>query len=252
MAETEHPAQIDCVLIAAGSYHDIDFARLEIMKLLAEDTNIRVRVFEDYEQLDAIQKADCLITYTSDVVPSQGAQEVLRAWLIAGGRWYALHGTNSILQLREDRLWDAPRCAPLFMDLVGSQFVSHPPIAPYPVTVVQPEHPLVAGIGDFETDDELYHLELHGPLEVLMETECTVESPGFVEGKDAPGKHPICYIKSHGEGAVLYLAIGHARGHHDMKPLIDWWRTEDRGAWKYPEFYELLRRGIRWLKREIA
>ena len=44
---TEHPRRIDCVLIAGGKYHDIDFARLELLKLLAEDSRVRVRVFED-------------------------------------------------------------------------------------------------------------------------------------------------------------------------------------------------------------
>lgn len=251
MAAAAHPSPINCVLIAGGKYHDIDYARLELLKLLAEDARIRVRVFEDYENADAIQKADCIVSYTSDVIPSLGIQEVLRDWLHEGGRWYALHGTNSVLELREDRLWDAPRSAPLFMSLVGSQFVSHPPIAPYTVSNVAPEHPLVAGIEAFETDDELYHLEIHGPIEVLLETECHETSPGFVEGDQAIGKHPVCYLKSHGDGAVLYLSIGHARSHHDMRPLIEYWNSEDRGAWARPAFYELLRRGLRWMKREL-
>ena len=29
--------RLDCVLIAGGKYHDIDFARLELRKLLAGD-----------------------------------------------------------------------------------------------------------------------------------------------------------------------------------------------------------------------
>lgn len=252
MSDEAKPTRIDCVLICAGKYHDFDFARLQLLQLLGEDTRFRVRVFEDYENTDAIRAADCLITYTSDVIPSLEAQHVLRDWLHGGGRWYALHGTNSVLELREDRLWDAPRCAPLFMELLGSQFISHPPIAPYEVTVADPDHPLVQGIEPFETDDELYHLELHGPLHVLLETECQVPSPGFVEGADALGKHPVCYLKSHGAGAVLYLTVGHARGHYDMQPLIDWWRSEDRGIWGTPALNELLRRGLRWLKREIS
>ena len=33
--EDDHPQRIDCVLVAGGLYHDIDFARLELLKLLA-------------------------------------------------------------------------------------------------------------------------------------------------------------------------------------------------------------------------
>ena len=93
----EHPKRIDCILVAAGKYHDIDFARLELLKLLGEDMRFRVRVFEDYENLEAIQAADCIVTYTCDVVPSLAAQEVLKEWLNAGGRWYALHAGRQLL-----------------------------------------------------------------------------------------------------------------------------------------------------------
>ena len=37
-------------LIAAGKYHDIDFARLELLKLLAEVPEIRTTVAMDYRR----------------------------------------------------------------------------------------------------------------------------------------------------------------------------------------------------------
>jgi uncharacterized protein len=182
------------------------------------------------------------------VTPSLKAQEALREWLAKGGRWYALHGTNSVLRLLENGLWEAPRWAPLHMDLLGSQFVSHPPIAPYRVTVADPSHPLVKGIEPFDTEDELYHMELHGKLHILLETECSEPGTGFVEAADAIGTHPVFYLKEHGKGAVLYNTLGHCRGHYDLQPMLDWWPTVDRCAWDLPVFYELLRRGIGWLK----
>lgn len=257
MSEEQHPPRINCVLVCGGVWHDMDFARLELLKLLAEDERVRTRVFENYETIEALENADILITYTCDVTPSLKATEALRDWLGRGGRWYALHGTNSVLRLLSDGpnagQWDAPRWAPLFMDLVGSQFISHPPIAPYTVTVADPGHPLVEGIQPFETTDELYHLETHGDLHVLLETENAEPGTGFVEAADAPGTHPVFYLKDHGKGAVLYNTLGHCRGHYDLQPLAAWWPTVDRCAWDLPVFYDLLRRGIAWLKeREPA
>jgi len=243
------PPRINAVLICGGVWHDMDFARLELLKLLAEDSSVRTRVFEDYEHIEAITGADILITYTCNVVPSLEAQEALLEWLHKGGRWYALHGTNSVLRLLENGLFDAPRWAPLFMETLGSQFITHPPIAPYRVTVADPTHPLVAGVEPFETTDELYHLEQHGPLHVLLETECHVPGTGFVEAADAPGTHPVMYLKSHGQGAVLYNTLGHCRGHYDLQPMLDWWPSVDRCAWDLPVFYDLLRRGIAWTKQ---
>src|SRR3546814_7984933 len=89
-----HPPRINCVLICGGVWHDMDFARLELLKLLAEDQRVRTRVFENYETLDALREADILITYTCDVTPSLTAPELLRGWLANGGTWYDLHRPN--------------------------------------------------------------------------------------------------------------------------------------------------------------
>jgi uncharacterized protein len=252
MSEEAHPPRINCVLICGGVWHDIDFARLELLKLLAQDQQVRTRVFEDYENLDAIREAQIIVSYTCNVVPSLAAQEALRDWVHAGGRWYALHGTNSVLRLMDDGLFHAPRWAPVMMDLLGSQFISHPPIAPYTVTVADPNHELTKGVTPFETTDELYHMELHGDLHVLLETECTEPGTGFAEAADAPGTHPVMYIKRQGKGAVLYNTLGHCRGHYDLQPMADWWPTVDRCAWDLPVFYDLLRRGLAWIKQREA
>ena len=243
---------IRCVLFAGGKYHDIDFARLELLKLLGQDERIRTRVFEDYDHVDAIEQADIVVSYTCDVVPGLPAQEALRAFLERGGRWYALHGTNSILRWLANGLVDSPRLAPLYMQTLGSMFIAHPPIAPYRVTVADPDHPLVAGVEPFETTDELYLLETYGDLHVLLETEFAGEATGFAEDQWPQAKHPVFYIHKVGEGAVLYLTLGHCRGHYDMQPLLDWWPTVDRCAWDLPVFHDLLRRGLDWVKQPLA
>ena len=252
MSEEAHPPRINCVLVCGGVWHDMDFARLELLKLLSEDQRVRTRVFEDYENLEAIRAADIIVTYTCNVVPSLAAQEALRDWVHGGGRWYALHGTNSVLRLLDDGLFHAPRWAPVLMEVLGSQFLTHPPIAPYTVTVADHDHELTRGVEPFETTDELYHMELHGDLHVLLETECTEPGTGFAEAADAPGIHPVMYIKKQGKGAVLYNTLGHCRGHYDLQPLADWWPTIDRCAWDLSVFHDLLRRGIGWIKQRDA
>lgn len=240
--------RINCVLVAGGRFHDIDFARLELLKLLGEDPRVRVRVFEDYANIAAIEAADCLITYTCDVTPKLSEQEALRRFVEKGGRWYALHGTNAILRFLENGLVDSPRWAPHFMETLGSMFIAHPPIAPYRVTVADPSHALVQGVEPFEANDELYLSETYGDLHVLLETEYDGEAKGFVEDKWPHAKHPVFYLKPQGQGAVLYLTLGHCRGHYDMQPMIDFYPVVEKGSWALPVYYELLRRGIAWAK----
>ena len=57
------------------------------------------------------------------------------------------------------------------------------------------------------------------------------------------------YLKKHGDGEVLYLTLGHARGRYDMRPLMQEYSQVERGSWKLPAFLELLRRAIRWAAR---
>ena len=130
---------------------------------------------------------------------------------------------------------------------IGSQFIAHPPIEPYRVEVTQPEHPLVAGIEQFDANDELYLMELHPPFETLLHTRWSGETKGFAErdwSRDEP--RPVMYLKNVGAGSVLYLTLGHARGHYDMRPLMDEYAAVERGSWPQPAFHELLRRGLRW------
>ena len=239
--------RINAVLVAGGKWHDIDHARLELLKLLAEDDRVRVRVFEDYSNIAALEAADLLITYTCDVTPSLVEQEALRAWVERGGRWYALHGTNSILRFLSDGV-DSPRWAPHFMQTLGSMFIAHPPIAPYKVEVAKPDHPLVAGVQPFNAEDELYLCETYGELEVLLHTEFEGEATGFRERTWAKAHHPVFYLHPVGQGCVLYLTLGHCRGHYDMQPLIPFYEVPEKGSWKLPVFYDLLRRGIAWTK----
>ena len=238
--------RIDCVLVAAGKYHDIDFARLELLRLLAEDPRVRVRVFEDYSNLEAIREASFLVSYTCEIIPSSEQQAALREWLEQGGRWYALHGTNSVLRFLDNGLVDTPDSAPQFMAMLGSQFAAHPPIGPFRVDVAQPEHPLVAGIEPFEVTDERYLMDMKAEVEVLLDTEFEGETPGFVRDDWKAERHPVLYLRHLGKGGVLYLTLGHCRSHYDLRPLMDFWPQVDRCAWESPVYYELLRRGLNW------
>lgn len=248
--------RINAVFVVGGAWHDFDFARLEILKLLAEDDRIRTRVFEDYDSAGpALEKADFLISYTSNVTASVETQIALRAFVDGGKRWYALHGTNSVLRFMSpegadygELLVDSPRWMPLFMETVGSQFIAHPPIAPFRVEVTAPDNPMVEGIEPFETTDELYLMETHGDLDVMLHCEFEGEAPGFVEKDWAKAQHPVFYKKASGDGCVLYLTLGHVRGHYDMEGITDYYPEVERCVWDMPAYYTLLRRGIDWAK----
>jgi len=243
------PKQI--YLVVGGKYHDMDFARRELLGLLAEHDDVHTVVAEDYRDVAAIEASDALITYTCDVRPSEEEQCTLRDFVAGGKRWYALHGTNSVLDAHENFEFSCPRTHTTLMETLGSRFLAHPMVEPYRISVAAPDHPLVAGIEPFEATDELYLCEYFGEIEPLLETRFVGDAWPFRDNDwQADDPRLVMYVRPLGEGAVLYLTLGHCRGRYDMRPLVDEYPVIERGAWELPVFYELLRRGIRWAKKE--
>ena len=114
----------DVYLVCGGKYHDFDFARLELLKLLAEHDVVRVKVANDYSDVEAMCESDLLVTYTCDEVPDMAGQARLKSYIENGGKWFALHATNSVLEWlsHDPPLLRAPRENKDFMEVLGSQF----------------------------------------------------------------------------------------------------------------------------------
>lgn len=243
--------RINVYFVVGGRFHDFDFARLEILKLLHVQHRIRVRVAEDYADIAAIAAADGLISFTCDVRPSEAQQAALADFVKSGRRWLALHATNCFIDWGADGKVSIPRTAPDFMRLLGSRFIAHPPLGDYRVEVADPGHPLVAGIDAFTVNDELYLSELHGPNHVLLHTYYNGKAQrGFTEREwfsDEP--RPVLYLHAHGRGEVLYFTLGHCRGRYDMQPYVAEYPHVERCSWESPVYNEILARGIRWLAR---
>jgi len=247
--------RIDGYLVCAGKYHDFDFARLELLNLLAEDEHVRIQVGQHFGDVESITASDFLVTYTCDLRPSAAEQDAIRGWVERGGRWLALHGTNCALDPPAGPaggLYTAPRAFAVWADTLGSQFLSHPPIEPYLVSRSPGAggDPLVVGIESFESRDELYLMEHHGELIPLLEARWTGTTRGFADA-EWPDDEPrlVLYRRPLGAGEVVYCTLGHCRGHWDMiHPPHNGarWPTVERGSWDVPEFIEILRRAIAW------
>jgi type 1 glutamine amidotransferase len=235
-------------LIANARYHDTDFARLELLKLLGEDEEIRTRVADSFSDTKALAQSDFLITYTCDLRPTEAEENALRDFVSSGKRWIALHGTNAILEFGPKGV-SCPRVNDTFMETLGSRFVAHPAIQPYQVTISDPEHPLVAGMEPFEASDEIYLCQYYGEIKPLLETRFVgTFHNGYIEN-DWPVDEPrlVAYTHAVGDGEVLYVTLGHCCGKYDMRPAQDIAEIV-RGSWENPTYIELLRRAVRWAR----
>ena len=214
--------------------HDFDFARQRLLTALYEAGGIQTNVARNYDDSDAIVSGDLLVSYTSQVPVEAERCEAIRRYLEKGGRWFALHASNSVGNNT------------ILPGILGSRFLAHPPYKRYTVSIAKPGDPLLAGIEPFEVDDELYLIEQNGDIDVLLQTRWGGEAMGRTF---AEAMQPLMYRHRVGNGGVLYLALGHSAREFDRPKPPGPDQATLRGPWDLPVYKELVRRGIEWAAR---
>lgn len=239
----------EVAVVVGGRWHDIDFARRELLTLVGEHDAVRASVHSDFSDVDRMRNVDAVIAYTCDVRPSAAEAGALRSMVSSGGRLLGLHATNSAIDAPDPegpRIFRTPDAMPEFTALLGNRFLAHPKIGPFLIEPVRSDHPLTAGIDPFTTTDEIYVADLGEGLDVLMDVEYTGPCLGF-ETDHGEGRHPVLYTRREGEGVVTYFTLGHCRGRFDVQDLgIDDLGVVDRVAWDSPQYREILRRCVAW------
>jgi type 1 glutamine amidotransferase len=236
---TPKPLKANLICGAPLYNHDFDFARQRLLTALYEAGGLQTNVARNYDDSDAIETGDLLVSYTSQVPVEAARCEAIRRYLEKGGRWFALHASNSV---RDNKILPG---------LLGSRFLAHPPYTRYAVSIAKPTDPLLAGIEPFEVDDELYLVEQSGDIDVLLHTRWG----GTAMGRTFDEKmQPLMYRHRVGNGGVLYLALGHSAREFDRPAAAGPNQATLRGPWDLPVYQELVRRGIAWAakRREPA
>jgi type 1 glutamine amidotransferase len=211
--------------------HDFDFARQRLLAALYEAGGIQTNVARNYDDSKSIEAGDLLVSYTSQVTVEATRCEAIRRYLEKGGRWFALHASNSV---RDNKILPG---------ILGSRFLAHPPYKHFTVSITKPSDPLLVGIEPFEVDDELYVIEQNGEIDVLLHTRWGGDAMGQ---KFEERMQPLMYRHRVGKGGVLYLALGHSAREFDTPKPSGPDQATLRGPWDLAVYKELVRRGIEW------
>jgi type 1 glutamine amidotransferase len=240
--------------------HDHDYARLRLLGLLAEQ-DIPASVGNDFADVEKwLAVSRLLISYVAGPYPDAAQCAAMQQWLQAGGHWLALHGTSGGRAERVEGMRSRRTVKSAHHALLGSYFLTHPPIRKFRVDVADRDHPITRGIGaSFEVDDEPYFVELQDPgsTRVLLTAEygpdAVSPSIGTIYPSDtslqADGRTRVLgYTREVGNGGVTYFALGHchnpairaARGADATDPTP----ATFHGAWESDAFVALLRNTI--------
>jgi len=253
-------------LIAGGfppgsmSGHDHDYARLRLLELLAE-RDIPASVANDFADVEKwLPVTQLLITYVAGPYPDTAQCRAIQRWLEAGGHWLGLHGTSGGRAERVEGSRSRRTVKTEHHALLGSRFLTHPPICQIRVKVSASDSPLTRGLGtSFDVEDEPYFIELQDPgsMQILLTadygTSGVSRTVGPLYGSDTSlqpdGKtRVIGYTRAVGNGGVTYFALGHCHN-----PAIRAGRAADpgdttpptfRGSWESDAFIALLRNTI--------
>jgi len=160
-----------------------------------------------------LNKFDALLLYANHGRIKPGQWRNLKAFVEGGGGFVPVHCAS----------WCFGN-EPGFDQLVGGRFASHK-TGIFTAKVVDPKHPAMAGVKEFEAWDETYKHRNHNKKDrqVLMVREVAEK------GDNITDPEPWTWVRTQGKGRVFYTASGH-----------------DERVWKQPAFHQLLKAGILW------
>ena len=243
--------------------HDHDYARLRLLGLLAE-RDIPASVANDFADVEKwLPSSRLLITYVAGPYPDAAQCRAIEGWLAAGGHWLGLHGTSGGRAERVEGVRMRRTVKGEHHALLGSFFLTHPPICEFRVEVKDPSSPLTKGLGaSFVVEDEPYFIELQDPgsTQILLTADYGANAASSVVGALYPadtslladGKtRVIGYTKPVGQGGVTYYALGHChnpaiRAARAFTDPADKTPPTFRAPWETEGFIILLRNAIAW------
>src|ERR1700719_1519149 len=140
-------------LIAGGfppgsmSGHDHDYARPRLLGLLAE-REVPASVASDFADVEKwLPVSRLLVTYVAGPYPDAAQTRAIRQWLEAGGQWLRLHGRSGGRAERVEGMRNRRTVKTEHHALIGSRFLTHPPICEFRVEVSGGGSPLTQGLG---------------------------------------------------------------------------------------------------------
>jgi uncharacterized protein len=243
------------------SGHDHDYARLRLLGLLAE-RDVPASVGNDFADIEKwLPTSRLLVTCVAGPYPNAAQCEAIRQWLEDGGRWLALHGTNGGRAERVEGLRNRRTVKTEHHALLGSRFLTHPPICEFRVEVKDGGSPLTRGLGSsFVVEDEPYFIELQDPAatRILLTADYGAAGDwpvvGTLYGTDTSlqgGGHSrvVGYSREVGNGGIAYFIFGHCHNPATRAPGAAE-RTDApptfRAPWENPAVTTLLQNAIAW------
>lgn len=195
------------VLILTGLEHHNNWRQITplLVGALKEEPRLEISVSEDprvMTQAETLAGYHCFVLFynNSDKRPSPpGALENLKVAVENGRGLVLVHFASGAFFD-----WTRKRVEPAFGVIAGRVwnplFRGHDPHGTFTVRIADPQHPIMRGMRDFETLDELYTcLDGDAEIHVLADAVSKVDQKAY----------PLVFVLTPGKGRTFHCALGH-------------------------------------------
>ena len=198
------------LLVISGGRHPYEESTPVLTGFLIEAGHT-VTVTQDASVLsdaDRMGGYDALVFNTlraGEMTLSQDEQAGMKSFISGGKGFVCIHISGCM-----------PETWSEYQEITGGGWVMgtsfHPPYGKFTVNITQADHPGVAGISDFETNDELYMgIDYQGGSDIFM-TGTSEEGTYMWGGQEThmpAGTFPLGWTRSYGDGKVFVTLLGH-------------------------------------------
>lgn len=198
------------------AFHPTEEGGKLLKALLEEDGRFELEMTNDLDVFKDLSNKgySTVVVYTTgfynDLTPER--EKGLLDFVRNGGGFVGIHSAT-----------DSFRGSRAYIDMIGGEFLMHPPQHEFKVFIADRSHYLTIRMPDFKVYDEMYHLQNYDPTKVNL------IAYTIWQGKQIP----LAYTREYGKGRIVYLANGHS-----LEVL------------SHPEFQKLMIRSIAWTSGE--
>jgi len=174
----------------------------------------------DYEYSHALENSRTWPKEQPEAWITEDQGKAIKGFVAAGGGLYAMHNSSHISLSSKD-----------YREVMGGAYITHPPLRPFKVSVVNKEHPITRDVRDFIVNDEQHFVTYDkDPKYIFLQSENTDGLTGSDDGKDLGTKSIAGWAYDYGKGRVVFTAVGHTL----------------HALWE-PEYFRLQKNAVRWL-----
>ena len=224
-AQTPRKGRLLYLTLSAGFKHDsVPMSRDVVTEIGQKSGAFDVTLANDVAPFNSgnLKNYDAVMFYTTGELPMNDEQkQALVNFVRSGHGFVGVHSATDTFYMWPD-----------YLEMIGGYFNDHPWHQNVTVDVVDPNNPIVSGLGpSFQINDEIYQISdfQYRDSHVLLKLD-----PSSVDLNNGRVRRrfyswPLAWTRSYGQGRVFYTGLGH-----------------EQAVWKDPRYQGMLLNAIKW------